>query len=192
MAKPPQRGVTSDEHAKKAQAEMERFWEDLDNESDRGMVLSAGAYFEKFLADCLSSYLNKSKEASDLLSSSRELGSFSSRNKMCVALRILAPEEAHALKLLSQVRNEFAHRVLVAFEEGSVGDRVREFSRSALGEGSPTWQDVKEMPLRKMFSFSLFCLSDRLWLRPYDVHWHTENYADLIPYHMDTILGDAP
>ena len=186
------REITSDEYVKQAQAEMERFWDDLDNESDRGMVLSAGAYFEKVLEDCLSAYLNKSKEATELLGSNRELGTFSSRNKLCVALRILSHEEAHALKLLARIRNEFAHLVLVTFKEDAVGDRVHEFSRSVVGEESPTWQRVKDMPLREMFSFCLFLLNDRLWLRPYDVHLHTESYPELIPHHVDTVLVDSP
>ncbi len=68
---------------------------------------------------------------------------------------------------------------------------MREFAKCSLGAESSIWQDVKEMDLRKMFSFSLFILSDRLWLRPYDVHLHTDSYPELIPFHMDTITGDT-
>ena len=178
------REILSEHRATQAQTELERFWEDLDGESDRGMVLSVGAYFDTILEDCLAAYFQTSSEANELLSNSRELGTFSARNKMCFALRIISNGEYKSLKLLSAIRNDFAHQLLVSFDQLSISDKTFEFGASMPWEGSNVWVELKEKSRREIFSFTAFCLSDYLWLRPYDVALHVESYEDLIPDHV--------
>ena len=176
-------GLFTEENAQKAQAEMERFWHDLDEESDRGMVLSAVAYFEKLLGDCLASYLKDIGPTRELRSSSRELGTFSARNKFCLALRIITDQEYQTLKIMASIRNDFAHKVLTHFADPSVSDKTLEMARILLEDNQLVWAKLKTDSPRKKFSFATFCLNDLLWLRPYDVSLHVENYPNLVPEH---------
>ena len=179
----------TDERAITAQAEMERFWDDLDGESDRGMVLSVTAYFEKLLEDCLIGYLKPCKETDELLSNGRELGTFSARNKCCLALRIFSSDEYQVLKLMSQIRNEFAHKILASFDDASISDRTLEMARTLFEANKLVWPKLKSDPARKMFSFTAFCLNDRLWLRAYDTAFHVEDCSPAIPEHTAELLN---
>lgn len=183
--------LLSEERAKSAQAEMDRFFADLDEESDRGMVLSAAAYFDKVLSDCVSCYLKPSKQTDELLSSTREIGTFSGRNKLCFALRIFNETEYRALRLLGQIRNDFAHKVLVSLDDPSISDKILEFGKTVLAENERVWPGLKVGPKREVFSFTTFCLNDRIWLRPYDIGLHVEEYPDIIPFHSDSYIGSS-
>jgi DNA-binding MltR family transcriptional regulator len=177
----------TDERAKVAQEEMEQFWSDLDKESDRGMVLSAVAYFDKVLEDCLRGYFRSCKQSDELLSSTREIGTFSVRNKLCYSLRLVSLQEYSVLKLMANIRNEFAHSVLSKFEDAKIASRTHEMARVMFEENENLWLELQTDPSRKLFSFTAFCLSERVWIRPYDAMFHTLDYPDIVPDHTEKL-----
>ena len=182
----------TDEWVAAAQMQMERFFSDLDEESDRGMVLSAAAYFDKVMTDCLALYLKDAKQSSELLGSSRELGTYSARSKLCFALRIISASEFRALSLLGRIRNDFAHKVLVSLEDPSIRDKLFSFGEVVLGDTTDVWEKTQQNRERQLFSIATFCLNELLWLRPYDVSLHVQSYPELIPYHLDHFTKSDP
>ncbi|MEL7104400.1 MAG: hypothetical protein AAGM21_00660 [Pseudomonadota bacterium] len=162
---------------------MERFWKDLDGESDRGMVLVAGCYFDDLLKDCLVSYFVETKEAVRLLDELGGLASFSARNRCCLALRIINQEEFQTLKLLARVRNRFAHNLRADFTALCTRQIVVEMAH-ALQMDAEVLSELTQKPTREIFSFTAFCLNDALWLRPYDTKLHVAKYPDIVPEHV--------
>lgn len=182
----------TDEWATIAQSQMERFFSDLDAESDRGMVLSAAAYFDKVMTECLALYLKDAKQSSELLGNAREIGSYSARSKLCFSLRIISASEYRALRILGRIRNDFAHNVLVSLEDPSISDKLMMFGEAVLGDTVEIWEKTKQESEREIFGMATFCLNELLWLRPYDVALHVQEYPALIPYHLDHVTRSAP
>ncbi|WP_170427014.1 hypothetical protein [Ruegeria arenilitoris] len=169
-----------------------RFWIDLDEESDRGMVLSIGAHFEELLRQCLLSYFRECDESSQLLSINGPLGGFAARNKMCFAVRIYSFKEYETLKAIAKIRNVFAHELLTSFSDQSMKDQIGQaterFFKGRKAEEIGT--SIREKSPREQLSFVAFALSDFLHLVPLDTQLHVSNYPDEIPGHIARAMKD--
>ena len=176
--------------ATERQKDMERFFADLDNETDRGMVLATGCYFDRLLKECLGSYFAEGKATDDLLADGNGLGSFSARNRCCLSLRITEPLEYRTLKIMAGIRNKFAHTLRTDFTDSNIRDLTLEMARCLFEE--PIFESLKldrESP-RRLFNLTAFCLNDKLWLRPLDTHFHVADYPKNMPEHVANILDD--
>ena len=176
--------------ANERQKDMERFWADLDNETDRGMVLATGCYFDGLLEDCLRSYFAEGKMTDDLLSDGNGLGSFSAKNRCCLSLRITEPVEYKTLKLMAVIRNKFAHKLRADFTQPRIGDLTLEMARCFFEEIVFERLELVRKTPRKLFEFTAFCLNDNLWLRPMDTHIHVAHYPKNMPEYVANLLDN--
>ncbi|WP_213546162.1 hypothetical protein [Vannielia litorea] len=175
----------SDDQLQEAMKAMYRrdsiFWDGLDSESDRGLVLCVGSYFENFLADCLRSYFAETKEAEDLLKATNGLGTFKARLECCRALRILNDEDVRALRSIAKVRNTFAHELTTRFDDPRIKDVVDDLYQK-LGErfnASTESEDRRER-------YSLCCMLVGLDLHRHEINvlLHTKSYPEFIPSYL--------
>lgn len=155
-----------------------RLWTSLDSESDRGMVLSASAYFECFLESCLRMYFLPCAETDQLLSPNGALGTASARLACCKALRILEDFQINTLRKIFQIRNKFAHDLMVDFEAQGISDKVSDLF--ALAYKHFDAKPLKKNP-RNLFSVSCLVLALDMQRREISVFKYTEGYPDLLP-----------
>jgi hypothetical protein len=156
------------------------FWKSLENESDRGMALSAGAYFERFLENCLVTYFDNCKAAADLLTSTAGLKSFQARARCCRALRIIEDDELKTLEAISRIRNTIAHDLMKDFSSSDVRDSVFALLRRLYPDQSQL-KLRNEQDAREAFSLSCLVVALDLHRREISVLMHTGEYQDQIP-----------
>lgn len=90
--------------------EFTEFWEQLADENDRGVALSAGEMFSELLKELLLSQLSKTKESKDLIEGfNAPIGTYSSRIKLAYSLSYISENEKKDLECIRKIRNEFAH-----------------------------------------------------------------------------------
>lgn len=106
--------------------QLERFFEKLHPESDRGAALTAGAMLEDRLGDILGGFLIEEKEAKQLLVGfNAPLGTLSARLLACYSLGLVEKNEFTEMEIIRKVRNQFAHNWEgVSFESQSIKDLV--------------------------------------------------------------------
>ena len=110
--------------------------QELKTESPRGKVLICGAMLDDQLADCIMSRLVDHPDVSKLTSSfNAPFGTFSSRVIGTLALGIISPDEYHDLEIIRGIRNDFAHRLGMTFEDQSIRDRCANLQASAKDYG---------------------------------------------------------
>jgi DNA-binding MltR family transcriptional regulator len=112
----------------------DRFFEDLQKETDRGTALLAAAFLEDVLEASLRAYFVDDKgEADKLLVGDSPLGCLSARARLAYCLGLLGPDEYRDLNLVREIRNAFAHAArLVSFEDPGVKDQCRELRIPAM------------------------------------------------------------
>jgi hypothetical protein len=87
-----------------------RFFDALRREDDRGFILSIAAFAEELLGQLLLVYLTPGKHSTDLVEGfNAPLGTLSSRIKVCHAIGLLSAAQYADLDIIRRVRNEFAH-----------------------------------------------------------------------------------
>ena len=90
--------------------QLERFFEQLHPETDRGAALTAGAMLEDRLGDILRGFLIEEEEADRLLSGfNAPLGTLSARILACYSLGLVEKHEYSEMQTIRKVRNHFAH-----------------------------------------------------------------------------------
>lgn len=164
------------------------FWRDLEEESDRGIALAAGAFFENILGECLANYFAACSASTNLLSSPSGLRNFSSRLDCCRALRIIDDKNYTALNLIGKIRNDFAHNLLAKFSDEGMSDRVSELFRRLYPD--PEYRLVDESA-RKTFAFCCLVVALENHRREIEVLIHTEKYDESIPQYIDRKKKDS-
>ncbi|MDX8351781.1 hypothetical protein [Cognatiyoonia sp. IB215182] len=161
------------------------FWDKLNNESDLGMVLSAGAYFENLLSRCTKRYFLAGDVSKGVMGAGGPLGSFSALLDCNYLLRIIDADQRTALKKLAKIRNVFAHELQSSFDETSMADRVDDYAASYVAPEIIKDMGESKKSAGEKFSFTSFVISMDLSHREIDVWMHTLGYSDLIPPHLD-------
>ncbi len=162
----------------------------LTKESDRGLVLVAGAYFENLLGRCLEAYFVDCSEATDILKPNNGLGTFKARLQCCRALRIIDGNERTALALLAGIRNHFAHSLEAGFHSQSISDKC--FDLIGLSSPINKVELRKKISPREAFLLSSFDLSNRLHRREINTLLHTAEKTDLLPSLINVDQGPTP
>ncbi|WP_052245343.1 hypothetical protein [Halocynthiibacter namhaensis] len=116
------------------QAEFDRFLWGADNETERGLALSSSTYLELQIERITRALLGHNRHSKELLRSDGPLGSFSARINLCACLLAIDEFEYKALSLLSRIRNEFAHKLLIDFAIPSVRNKAEELAKHVLAE----------------------------------------------------------
>ncbi len=153
--------------------------EALLKESDRGLVLVAGAYFEDLLGRCLNGYFADCKEATDVLRHSSGLGTFMARLQCCRALRIIDRDEVKALKLLGEVRNKLAHNLEMDFKTQCIFNRC--FALIGIFSNLSETELRKKTGPREAFLIASFTLANRLHRREINTFLHCIGRPNLLP-----------
>jgi hypothetical protein len=157
-----------------------RFWDSLDDESDRGMALASGAYFEYILENCLESYFDDCPVASELLQSTAGLKSFKARIKCCRALRIIDDDELRSLDMISRIRNKIAHDLSKQFTSDDITDSVFSLLQHLYPNEPPINLRAK-YSVREAFRISCLVVSLDLLRREVSVMLHTRDYPYRVP-----------
>lgn len=93
---------------------------ELNKETDRGVALVTTSFLDMLMGDAIAAFLIHNSSAEKLLAGFKPLGSLSTRIAACHALGLITDEEAKQSDILLKVRNEFAHKIEVTFENGAV------------------------------------------------------------------------
>lgn len=104
----------------------------LNEESDRAMVVLAGAYLDALLEKLIRRKLidhedpsfgfsrDERKVFADLHSANGPFSTFSARTTVACALRLIDPTAFRGLHFVRRIRNRFAHSVQVSFEDAQL------------------------------------------------------------------------
>ncbi|MFV8517100.1 MltR family transcriptional regulator [Bacillus sp. SBS7] len=101
---------------------LEEFEKELENSSDRGLVLVCGSIIDQLLSDLLKMVLIKSDSVEkDLFKGNNVLATFDARIKMSFYLGLISKKEKLNIIYLQRIRNKFAHQVVnISFENNEV------------------------------------------------------------------------
>gem|GEM_PF-5869052 len=147
-------------------AEFKHFLWAADNETDRGLVLSSSAYLEIQVERITQALLGRNPHSNILLRNDGPLGTFSSRINLCTCFLAISEFECKALKLISNIRNDFAHRLLIDFEAIAIRDKATELAKHVLAElDKGTRTKLIAQGGKSCFIVSSFIISDRLKIR---------------------------
>lgn len=109
---------------------------EMNRESPRGMVLISGSLLDEHLADCIKARMVDHSAVSKLTSGfNAPLGTFSARIAAALALGLISEDEHHDLEIIRGVRNDFAHRIEIGFDNPSVTDRCASLRLAAQDYG---------------------------------------------------------
>jgi mannitol operon repressor len=93
------------------------------------VALVTSSFLDKLMGDAIAAFLIDNSSAEKLLAGlNAPLGSFGTRIAACHALGLITDEEAKQSDILRKVRNEFAHKIEVTFENGAVKDLCNNLS----------------------------------------------------------------
>ena len=92
---------------------LQSFFQEIGAESDRGLALIASAFIDEIFKDTLQAFF--CFPAPHLLVGKHApLGTFSAQIEMCHALGLIDDVERNDCDYIRRIRNEFAHRILIA------------------------------------------------------------------------------
>lgn len=94
-----------------------RLVKEFEAQSDRGVAIIVAAYVDAKLKEVLEAFFsdNLSKKQSEAIfeGPTAPLGTFSSRIRMAHAMGLIGPKTEHDLHIIRDLRNDFAHRLLI-------------------------------------------------------------------------------
>jgi hypothetical protein len=103
--------------------------EELSGDNDRAAAIVGCALLDARLGDLLAEFLVQNEDASSELVSADDsnapLGTFGARIVAAYAVGLIAQAERNALRQLKKVRNAFAHRTGVSFEDQAIAAHCR-------------------------------------------------------------------
>jgi hypothetical protein len=115
------------------------FLDEFNKETPRGAALAGAAFIDDLLEKVLAAFLIKNKSAEDLTSGfSAPLGTFSARIAACHALGLISDNEARECGLIRKIRNEFAHKVMMSFDDERLKSMCSSLTYSAKPYGDVT------------------------------------------------------
>ena len=97
------------------------FLDEFNDETERGAALAAAAFLDELLDRAISALLIDNDGQKSLRAGfNAPLGTFSARIAACYAMGLISEGEYRECELIRKVRNEFAHRVKMSFENDKV------------------------------------------------------------------------
>ena len=97
------------------------------------------------ICDAIAAFLIDNKSVEKLLAGfNAPLGSLSTRIAACHALGLITDEEAKQSDILRKVRNEFAHKIEVTFENGAVKDLCNNLSVPELDKEAKSTGQIRK------------------------------------------------
>jgi mannitol operon repressor len=144
--------------------EFAAFLDDFNKETERGAALAAAAFVDDLLQKVLAAFLLDENSSSELLNGKdAPLASMSSRIRAAHAMGLISEEEKRECDLIRKIRNEFAHKVKMSFDDA----RVKGLS-SGLTYGAKPYGD-KSVSTRGIFTTAAVSLILNLTNRPHYV-----------------------
>jgi hypothetical protein len=135
------------------------------HESDRVVVIVGAAFLDAILERLIASFLIEGKESKEMFEYPNVFGAFGARIKVAYVLGLLTREEYHDLKIIKDVRNDFAHSMQGgSFSEQSVADQCSRLKYSKRSFESWRQEGVPDTP-RYRFLHTLNGLCALLFLR---------------------------
>lgn len=151
------------------------FLKEFNKETERGSALSATAFIDSLLERTLIAFLIPNDSGRALTSGfNAPLGTFASRIVACHAMGLIPEAEFKECRILRKVRNEFAHKVKMSFDDPKVRGLC-----SGLSEYG-RWDDGMPVLPRVKFTMSAVAIIVNLTNRPHYVgqkalkyeNWH--------------------
>lgn len=143
----------------------EKVYDEVHEESDRGLVLVAGDYLSNLLEGLLRQVFVDIPEKGvldDLFRESGPLGSFAVRTRICYLMGLLGTDTYRALNLIREIRNTAAHSI-EPFSLASP-DLREKCVQLTTREGSQDHK-VEEWPARKRFLHTFWWVLIEIMLR---------------------------
>lgn len=108
---------------------LQEFEKELENSSDRGLVLVSGSIIDELLGELLKAFLIESKSVEkDLFKVNAVLGNFEARMQMSYYLGLISKNEKSNITYLQRVRNKFAHQFVdISFENDAISNVCSNF-----------------------------------------------------------------
>jgi mannitol operon repressor len=145
------------------------FLTEFNNETERGAALAAAAFLDDLLGRVIFNFLIPNDSGRALLDGfNAPFGTLSSRIAACHAMGLISDTEFRESEIVRKVRNEFAHKVKMSFEN----DRVK--SLCALMKGSVPG----EKKARGQFTSAAIVLVMNLTNRPHYVSQRPLKYGE--------------
>ena len=120
-------------------AEFSAFLPELKKESDRGLVMIAMSFIDELVRRTLLAFLVESDTSSSLVEGfNAPLGNLATRCAAAFALGLISERELKEADTLRKVRNQFAHRVHVSFENRGISDLCKNLTMAAEDYSSVT------------------------------------------------------
>jgi DNA-binding MltR family transcriptional regulator len=115
-------------------ADIARFVEDFQKETDRGAALAAAAFLDDVLTAMLcAAFIDDPKTATRLLEYPGPISTFGARADLAYAMGLLGPKMHADLKVIREIRNHFAHsHSPVTFDDPAVEGLCRRFQTDLL------------------------------------------------------------
>lgn len=109
---------------------LNEFDKEIDNNSDRGLVLICGSILDIILEDLLKSFLiTKNKIDKDMFTFGQPLGNFDAKIKTSFYLGLISDSERSNLSLIRRLRNRFAHEIFdVSFNNNDIENICSNFN----------------------------------------------------------------
>jgi DNA-binding MltR family transcriptional regulator len=145
----------------------------LNSEGDLACVVVGAAFLDAALKTLLSEKLLKSSDTTvKLLDDGGPLGTFSARADLAYCLSLVSKHRHKDLRLVMEIRNQFAHRHLkLAFDDSTVREmcgRLNEWKMLLHGQEEDTTSELTPKELntkaRNQFNLSVIFLSNWLLL----------------------------
>jgi DNA-binding MltR family transcriptional regulator len=133
------------------------------NASDRTIVIVSAASLDTHLRQLISSFLiNDKKQVKRLLDPERPLGSFGARIGAAYCLGLISEDEYHDLRIIQQVRNNFAHELSISFADNEIRNLCNTLE---LAKVSPSLPSVRPPGPRTSFVDSVIELVAHMRVR---------------------------
>lgn len=145
------------------------FLTEFNKETERGAALAAAAFLDDLLGRVISNFLISNDSGHALMDGfNAPFGTLSARIAACHAMGLISDIEFRECEIVRKVRNEFAHKVKMSFEN----DRVK--SLCALMKGSVPG----EKKARGQFTSAAVILILNLTNRPHYVAQRSLKYGE--------------
>lgn len=97
------------------------FLKEFNNETERGAALAAAAMLDDLLLRTLEGFLIENEGAKALLHGANPLlGTFAAKIAATAALGLISEDERRECSLIRKIRNEFAHKVRMSFQDKDI------------------------------------------------------------------------
>lgn len=84
---------------------------EFQDESDRAAAILSVSLLDVQLEEILTAFGADESSMAEVLRPDQPVGSLGARRRICLALGLISPKEASELRILSKIRNEFAHKL---------------------------------------------------------------------------------